>query len=45
MLPEDIRALAHRILRHRLILGFEAVNVGVTAEDVIDAVLQTVRVP
>jgi MoxR-like ATPase len=45
VLPEDIRALAHRILRHRLILGFEAVNVGVTAEDVIDAVLQTVRVP
>jgi MoxR-like ATPase len=45
VLPEDIRTLAHRVLRHRLILGFEAVNVDVTPEAVIDAVLQTVRVP
>ena len=45
VLPDDIRGLAHRILRHRLILGFEAVNANVTPETVIDAVLQTVRVP
>lgn len=45
VLPDDIRVLAHRVLRHRLILGFEAVNVDVTPEAVIDAVLQTVRVP
>ncbi|CAN5546319.1 MoxR family ATPase [soil metagenome] len=45
VLPEDIRALAHRVLRHRLILGFEAVNADITPETVIDAVLQTVRVP
>ncbi|AQA01094.1 AAA family ATPase [Mycobacterium sp. MS1601] len=45
VMPEDIRTLAHRVLRHRFILGFEAVNVDVTPETVIDAVLQTVRVP
>ena len=45
VLPEDIRNLAYRVLRHRLILRFEAISAGVSAEDVIDAVLQSVRVP
>jgi alkylation response protein AidB-like acyl-CoA dehydrogenase len=39
VLPEDIRNLAHRLLRHRLILHFEAISAGVTPENVIDAVL------
>lgn len=45
VIPDDIAALAHRVLRHRLILGFEAASNGVTPEVVIDAVLQAVRVP
>jgi MoxR-like ATPase len=45
VVPEDIKRLAHRVLRHRLILGFEAANANVTPETVIDAVLQAVRVP
>ena len=45
VIPDDIRNLAYRVLRHRLILGFEAANVKVTPEMVIDAVLQSVRVP
>ncbi len=45
VLPEDIQKLAYRVLRHRLILGFEATRLGVTPETVIDAVLQSVRVP
>ncbi len=45
VLPEDIRHLAYRVLRHRLILGFEAISAGVTSENIIDAVLQSVRVP
>ncbi|MGZ4584033.1 MAG: AAA family ATPase [Mycobacterium sp.] len=45
VLPDDIGKLAHRVLRHRLILRFEAVTVNVTPEMVIDAVLQSVRVP
>lgn len=45
VLPEDIARLAHRVLRHRLILGFEAASADVTADAVVDAVLRAVRVP
>ncbi|MGV0687785.1 AAA family ATPase [Mycolicibacterium thermoresistibile] len=45
VLPDDIQRVAHRVLRHRLILGFEAMRLNVTPEMVIDAVLQSVRVP
>jgi MoxR-like ATPase len=45
VIPDDIAALAHRVLRHRLILGFEAASNGVTTEAIVDEVLQAVRVP
>jgi MoxR-like ATPase len=45
VVPDDIARLAHRVLRHRLILGFEAASAGVTSDVVVDAVLQAVRVP
>jgi MoxR-like ATPase len=45
VIPGDIAKLAHRVLRHRLILGFEAASANVTPEVIIDAVLQAVRVP
>jgi MoxR-like ATPase len=45
VIPDDIAKLAHRVLRHRLILGFEAASANVTPELIIDAVLQAVRVP
>lgn len=45
VLPDDIKTLAHRILRHRLILGFEAVAENVTAEVLIDNIIQAVRTP
>ena len=45
VVPEDIARLAHRVLRHRLILGFEAASARVTPDAVVDAVLQAVRVP
>ncbi|MGE2717172.1 AAA family ATPase [Mycolicibacterium litorale] len=45
VLPEDVAAVTHRVLRHRLILGFEAASSDVTADGVVDAVLQVVRVP
>jgi MoxR-like ATPase len=43
--PEDVRAVAHRVLRHRISLGFEATAQKVTPEMIIDAVLGSVRVP
>lgn len=45
VLPDDIARLAHRALRHRLILGFEAASARITPDIVIDAVLQSVPVP
>lgn len=45
VLPDDIKALAHRVLRHRLTLGFEAAADQVTPELVIDAILGAVRTP
>ena len=40
--PDDIRAVAHDVLRHRLILSFEAEAAGITANQVIDKLLTTV---
>ena len=45
VLPEDIAKLAHRVLRHRLILGFEAASAEITPAVVVDAALRAVRVP
>ncbi|MCX2712876.1 AAA family ATPase [Mycolicibacterium sp. J2] len=45
VVPEDIADVAHRVLRHRLILGFEAASARITADTVVDAVLRAVRVP
>ncbi|CAN5192660.1 AAA family ATPase [soil metagenome] len=39
VIPEDIKTLAHRVLRHRVILSFEADALEITSERVIDAIL------
>lgn len=43
--PDDIKALAHPTLRHRIQLRPEAELEGVTAESVLDTVLASVPVP
>ena len=40
--PDDVRAVAHDVLRHRLILSFEAEANGITADQVIDALISNV---
>jgi MoxR-like ATPase len=45
VVPDDVAAVAHRVLRHRLILGFEAASLQITPDVVVDAVLAAVRVP
>jgi MoxR-like ATPase len=40
--PDDVRAVAHDILRHRLILSFEAEANGVTPDQVIDTLISSV---
>ncbi len=43
--PEDIQNVAHDVLRHRLILTFEADAQGVSTDQVIDLLLHDVPVP
>ena len=43
--PEDVRALAHDALRHRVSLSYEASADGRTANQVIDEILKRVAVP
>jgi MoxR-like ATPase len=45
VIPEDVKGLAHRVLRHRLILNFDAVAEQVPVESVIDAVVAAVQTP
>jgi MoxR-like ATPase len=40
---EDIRAVAHPVLRHRLITNYSAEAEGVTSDKLIDRLLETVR--
>ena len=43
--PEDVMAIVHDVLRHRLILSFDAEAQGVSTDDVIDLLLEQVPVP
>ncbi|MCM1323057.1 MAG: MoxR family ATPase [Acetobacter sp.] len=43
--PEDIHAVVYDVLRHRIILSFEAQAEGITADDVITSLLKTVPLP
>ncbi|MGW9412407.1 AAA family ATPase [Arthrobacter cupressi] len=45
VIPEDVKNLAHRVLRHRVVLGFDAVVENIPVETVIDAVLASVQTP
>jgi MoxR-like ATPase len=43
--PEDIQTMAHDVLRHRLLLGFEAEAAGRTANEIVDTLLERIGVP
>jgi MoxR-like ATPase len=43
--PDDVQSIAHDVLRHRLILSFDAEARGVTADDVVDLLIEQVPVP
>ena len=45
VIPEDIRAVIHDVLRHRIGLTYEAEAENVTAEDVISKIVNSVEVP
>ena len=45
VLPEDIRALRHLVLRHRVLLTFEADAEGIRSEEIIDQIFASVPTP
>lgn len=45
LLPEDIHAVIHDVLRHRIILTFEAEAEGLTVDQVVDQLLHKVPLP
>ena len=45
VIPEDIKSVANDVLRHRIILTFEAEAEGNTSDDLINKILEKVRAP
>ncbi|PJM76028.1 AAA family ATPase [Bifidobacterium simiarum] len=45
VIPEDVKAFAHEVLRHRILLTFEALAEGVGVDQVIDSMIEAVPVP
>ena len=45
VIPEDVRALCHDVLRHRIGLTYEAEAESITSEDIINDILNAVEIP
>jgi MoxR-like ATPase len=45
VIPEDVKSLAHRVLRHRVVLTFEADALEIDSEQVIDAIIAAIPAP
>ncbi len=45
VIPEDVRAVAHDVLRHRIGITYEAEAENITQEHIIDTILNRVEVP
>ncbi len=43
--PDDVKALVHSVLRHRITLNYAAVADGVTEEQIIDAIIGAIQTP
>lgn len=45
VIPDDIKALSYSILRHRISLNFEAIADDIQVETIIDAIINSIKVP
>jgi len=45
VIPEDVRALVHDVLRHRIGLTYEAEAENITSEDIINKIVNVIEVP
>ena len=45
VIPDDVKTVVHDVMRHRIVLSYEAESEELTADDVIDRILKVVPVP
>ena len=45
VVPEDVRAVAHDVLRHRIGLSYEAEASNLTSEEIVSRIINKVEVP
>jgi MoxR-like ATPase len=45
VIPEDVRAVCHDVMRHRIGLSYEAEANNLTSEEIISEILNTIEVP
>ena len=45
VIPEDVRAVCHEVMRHRIGLTYEAEAENITSEEIISEILNTIEVP
>lgn len=45
VIPEDVRAVCHDVLRHRIAVTYEAEAENVTSEHLVEEILNTIEVP
>ena len=45
VIPEDVRAMAHDVLRHRIGISYEAEATNVTSEEIVSDIINKVEVP
>ncbi|EHQ36948.1 AAA family ATPase [Methanoplanus limicola] len=45
VIPDDLREMAHPVLRHRILLNYRAEADGIETEEIIDEILSKVKIP
>jgi len=45
VMPEDVKAIAYDVLRHRILLSYEAEAEELTSDDIIKKILDKIKVP
>ena len=45
VIPEDVRAVVHDVLRHRIGITYEAEAENITSEDLINKIVNVIEVP
>ena len=45
VIPDDVKTVVHDVMRHRIVLSYEAESEELTTDDVIDRILKIIPVP